>query len=347
MSPRLRNLLLIAGVWAFLVLYFASWDMLTADQPLQRALLLNLGQVTVWAGLSLVLLAVGRSQKVSVLARGIWKPILVNLAALAGLAAAGLALSWLVLEAVGTAGAQALYGLSFHDYCRDHLHPFLLILLSVAAVQQYVLIGREAQGREAAQARLESSLARAKNQLLLSRLQPHFLYNAMNSIAALIHSDPEGADRMLTMLGDLLRMALESAPSPMIPLRQEVDMVATYLAIEQIRFQDRLQVHLEVPARLAKVLVPQFILQPLVENCLRHGIGPKVAGGRLEVKVSHEGDALLLVVQDDGMGFESLHEGVGLSNLRARMALLYPEGQPLEIFSLANKGTRVVVRIPL
>jgi LytS/YehU family sensor histidine kinase len=152
---------------------------------------------------------------------------------------------------------------------------------------------------------------------------------------------------MVAKLGDLLRLNLDAEATQEIPLEKEMTLVEAYLAIEKVRFQDRLQVEVVIPQDLQKAAVPKFILQPLVENALKHGLAPRARPGRLTLRAAREGEWLDLEVQDNGAGFDSVREGVGLRNTRARLLLLYHENQKLEIFSVPDKGTRIVVRIPL
>ena len=144
-------------------------------------------------------------------------------------------------------------------------------------------IHRESQERELTAAQLQTQLAEAQLEALQRQLHPHFLFNTLNTISALMHRDVHAADEMLVQLSDLLRLTLDRIGTQQVPLKDEIDFLRKYLEIEQTRFGDRLQVNIDVDARGARRAVPNLILQPLVENALRHGIGPRIGGGRVDV----------------------------------------------------------------
>jgi LytS/YehU family sensor histidine kinase len=208
-------------------------------------------------------------------------------------------------------------------------------------------IYRKYKAREVESARLEARFAEAQNLALRMQLQPHFLFNTLNSISALVHANPEGADDMISRLGDFLRMTLEAPPDQMVPLRKELAFIRAYLAIEQVRFEDRLRVEMEIPADLQELRVPGFILQPLVENALKHGLSDRPGGGTLRLRAFRDSEYLVLEVQDDGEGFVPGREGVGLANVRSRLGLIYKGRHQLSILGAPNRGTLVSLRLPL
>jgi len=203
--------------------------------------------------------------------------------------------------------------------------------------------------RELAASQLQGQLAHAQLQALRMQLNPHFLFNALNSISMLVRGGRSGeAVRMLAGLGDLLRGVLEEERPNEVPLREELDFLTRYLAIEQIR-ADRLQVRMDVAPELMDARVPNLILQPLVENAIRHGISRSSAAGLVEIGARRENGTLLLSVRDDGPGLsasEGGREGVGLSNTRARLARMYGDAQGLEMEDAEGGGTRVTIRLP-
>ena len=203
--------------------------------------------------------------------------------------------------------------------------------------------------RELTASRLQGQLAHAQLQALRMQLNPHFLFNALNSISMLVRGNRnDEAVRMLAGLGDLLRGVLEEDRPNEVPLREELDFLGRYLAIEQIR-AGRLQVLVEVPPELMEACVPNLILQPLVENAIRHGIARSSAAGLVEIGAWRENGSLLLSVRDDGPGLagaESGREGVGLSNTRARLARMYGDRQRLELANAEGGGARVTIRLP-
>jgi LytS/YehU family sensor histidine kinase len=211
---------------------------------------------------------------------------------------------------------------------------------------------RESQERELTAAQLQTQLAEAQLEALQRQLHPHFLFNTLNTIATLMHRDVQAADEMLVQLSDLLRLTLDRVGTQQVPLTDEVDFLRKYLEIEQRRFGDRLQVHIDVDSDVLDAPVPNLILQPLVENALRHGIGPKVAGGRVDVSARQESGNLVLTVRDNGVGLSpdklnALHSGVGLSNTRSRLENLYGDRHRFEFQTPGSGGLLVRIVIPL
>ena len=160
----------------------------------------------------------------------------------------------------------------------------------------------EAQDRALRASRLETRLMEAQLQTLQRQLQPHFLFNTLNTIAALMHRDVEAADAMLARLGDLLRLSFETLGVQEVALEQELDFLRQYVAIEQARFRERLTVSFDIDDDALECLVPNLLLQPLVENAIRHGIGPRVGPGHVLVRAARSGSVLELEVRDDGVG---------------------------------------------
>jgi LytS/YehU family sensor histidine kinase len=181
------------------------------------------------------------------------------------------------------------------------------------------------------------------------QLNPHFLFNTLHAISALVHKDVEAADRMIARLSDLLRYALESTDAQEVPLRQELGFLNRYLEIEQTRFGDRLTVRLDIAPETLDALVPNLVLQPLVENAIRHGIEPRAKPGRIDLRARRENGRLKLEVCDNGVGLPSgriPEEGVGLSNTRARLQQLYGEGHCFELGDAPGGGLMVSVELP-
>src|SRR5207245_153138 len=191
----------------------------------------------------------------------------------------------------------------------------------IVSVSHTVNYYRKYQERETRASELERSLSQAKLQALQMQLNPHFLFNTLHAISSLVHKDAEAADRMITRLSDLLRYALKSTESEEVPLRQELDFLSGYLEIEQTRFGDRLKVRMDIAPETLDALVPNLLLQPLVENAIRHGIEPRAKPGRIDLRSRCESGQLKLAVRDNGLGLSpgsELREGVGWCNMRAR-----------------------------
>jgi two-component system, LytTR family, sensor kinase len=232
------------------------------------------------------------------------------------------------------------------------------LLLAVAgAVAVYATAWQETLIVEFARAsrdreRLEARLARAQLESLKHQLQPHFLFNALNAITALIPSDARAAQRSVQGLGALLRVSLEDSAEHEVRLGRELELLGHYLDIQHIRFQDRLAVEVTVEPDIVGALMPNLLLQPLVENAIRHGIGPRAAGGSIQVVVARDGSKLRLRVSDDGVGARlgpagALdREGIGLGNTRARLIHLYGAQQSMVVTTAPGAGFIVEIEIP-
>ena len=255
-------------------------------------------------------------------------------------AACHIALDFFVDGKMGTLTASRLLRSVFVNLDKELLVYCIIVLLSHAS--SYYQRYREGELR-ASQAQLQA---------LKMQLHPHFLFNSLHSISALIHSDPEAADRMIARLGDFLRMTLDSSAVQEVPLRQELDFLNCYLDIERIRFRDRLTTRLDVDPRTLGCRVPNLILQPIVENAIRHGIAVRSAPGHVEVRAERRGDVLRLQVRDNGPGLPTRpaptksEGGVGLSNTHARLAQLYGTAYHFEMADAPEGGTIVTLEIP-
>jgi sensor histidine kinase YesM len=238
--------------------------------------------------------------------------------------------------------------------------PLLFSLVSynaltyiVVAVAITAIDARETlRAREARENQLETQLALAQFHALRAQLHPHFLFNALNAISSLIHSDPARADRMLARVSDLLRIASDTAVKPEIPLADEVEFAKRYLEIERMRYGDRLDVRVDVASETAQALVPNMLLQPLIENAVRHGVAPHAAAGRVEVRTMRVGNDLSIVVSDTGDGFDPDDTtdprdtpGVGISATRARLHTLYGTAQQLA-FANVPGGFETRISLP-
>jgi signal transduction histidine kinase len=222
------------------------------------------------------------------------------------------------------------------------------VVLAVSYTRDY---RRELRDRDVQASRLEGQLAKAQLHSLKSQLHPHFLFNSLNAISTLMRTDMDSAERMLDMLAELLRRSLRESAVQEVPLHQEMDFVGRYLDIEQVRFSNRLNVEIDVPPEVAEALVPHLILQPLVENAIRHGIGPKVGPGTVRITARRENDYLALQVSDDGVGpglrrSSLTGEGVGLTNTQARLDQLFGGRARMEFGAVIEGGFRVALQIP-
>ncbi len=192
----------------------------------------------------------------------------------------------------------------------------------------------------------EALAQRARLEALRYQIQPHFLFNTLNAISTLVvERRNEDAGRMISRLSDFLRLTLSAPVSEWIPLAEELDFIGRYLEIEQVRFGPRLAVRIDPGPGTLEVPVPSLILQPIVENALRHGVAAREAGGAITIEARREAGRLVLTVTDDGPGVQGAGEGIGLMNTRERLRRLYDGADRLELRS-TNEGTRVVIEFP-
>ena len=236
--------------------------------------------------------------------------------------------------------AASLFRARLHS---DFLTYWLLVGLS-HALDYY----RKFQERELRATQLEARLVQAQLQVLKMQLQPHFLFNTLHAISALVHKDVEAADQMITRLAEFLRITLDSVGVQEVGLKTELESLDKYLEIEQVRFGSRLTVVRSVSPDALHLLVPNLILQPLVENAVRHSVAPRAAGGRIEIRAQRQNATLVIDVLDDGPGVAATNfrEGVGLTNTRARLEQLYGKAQTLDLRSDPADGFRVRLSIP-
>ena len=240
-----------------------------------------------------------------------------------------------------------------------HLASWMLISLPWSVFIYFAVLGCmhafayfvEVRERETQAAQLAAQLAEARLGALRMQLHPHFLFNSLNAITVLVRDQRTGeATRMLELLSDVLRQVLRTDPAHEVPLSAELRFLEQYLAIEQVRFSDRLNVTFAVDADMHDAAVPGFVLQPLVENALRHGLADRSEQGTVEIGARRDGGDLILWVRDDGVGLRSGTEprgqGLGLANTRERLATLYGDRARLDLAANPNGGTTATVRLP-
>jgi LytS/YehU family sensor histidine kinase len=226
----------------------------------------------------------------------------------------------------------------------------LMTYTTVLALSYALHYSREAQARAVKEAQLETRLVEARLRTLEAELQPHFLFNTLHAISSLVHTNPDGADRMISRLSDLLRLTFDRSGAPRIPLQEELEFLQKYLEIEQTRFHDRLSVRFDIDPDTLDAEVPRLILQPLVENAIKHGVSPKPGAGLVQISTKRQGDNLWIEVSDNGVGLsagarQQLRSGVGLSNTRDRLECLYGDAHRIE-FSDDTRGLAVRLQFP-
>jgi len=230
------------------------------------------------------------------------------------------------------------------------LPMYCFLLSSIYVVDFY----RHFQAEKLKSSELKAALANSQLNALKMQIHPHFLFNTLNSISALMHEDVKAADKMVARLGDFLRMTLENSGELEVSFKQEMDFVASYLEIESVRFQDRLVVEMNIDPETLPARVPNLILQPIVENAIKHGISRQTNVGSLIISSERHGDRLQIRVEDSGPGLQpsngngkgSKTGGIGFANTRARLAHLYEENYRFEIKNAIPHGVIVTLEIP-
>ena len=227
-----------------------------------------------------------------------------------------------------------------------------LIAYALILVVTYLIDSRDKIARQGSEtARLNEELSKAQLAALRRQMEPHFMFNALNSIAGLVRDQRNvEAVSMIVGLSEFLRRATERSHRPQVTLAEEVEYLRRYLDIQQIRFGERLKVHVEIPPELMNAKVPELMLQPLVENAIKHGIATRVAGGNIRVNAEHRDGRLELSVYNDGPAFSDDWQrgaGVGLANLRTRLQILHGDAADLEMKRAGAAGVEVIVTLPV
>ena len=266
-----------------------------------------------------------------------------------------LCLAW----AGGGVAMRLLLGTAWHGISVPRqLVSWILITLPWSVLIYFAILGCmhafafyvEARDRETQSAQLSAQLAEARLGALRMQLHPHFLFNSLNAITVLVRDQrTHDATRMLELLSDLLRRVLRTDPAHEIAVAEELRFVEQYLAIEQVRFSDALTVRLAVDADVHDAAVPGFVLQPLVENALRHGLAEQSEGGLVEIGARRDGAELVLWVRDNGIGLGASTvrgPGLGLANTRERLTTLYGVRARVDVTNNPTGGTTATVRIP-
>jgi hypothetical protein len=346
-TTRLRGVAIAAAVFSLVSLVGALSTFLRTRSgevaPPAGWFWATMAGVPVWALIAPALFALSR--RFPLAPRHLVLPLALHLGALALVLLIDGGANWILSHALHLGRALTYW---------QHLWRFLFIdvflYAGVVAVEHAFRYYQLYVERRLRASELESQLSRAQLQALQMQLRPHFLFNALNSIAGLVRvGDGKGAVAMLAGLGELLRLLLHSDGAQEVPVRQELDIIERYLRLEQARFGEQLAVDVTVQPGVEEALVPSLILQPLVENAVRHGIGNAAANGRVSVVIARAGTTLRLEVRDSGEARGSEPDGaggIGLSNTRARLRRLYGDAQRFDLLRTAG-GTAAVIEIPL
>ena len=227
----------------------------------------------------------------------------------------------------------------------------VLLYWGILGVHHAVYYAHALSDRELREARLEARLVEARLDALQRQLHPHFVFNTLHAIAGVLHRDPDAAESMLVRLGDLLRAVFRSHAQQEVTLGREIELTEQYLDIQRMRFGAGLRVEVDVPPHLRDTAVPVLVLQPLVENAIKHGFAGRTDGGTIRISARQAGDRLDITVGDtgrgvDGVALQTVRDGVGLSNTRARLEHLYPGRHGLTVAAPASGGFAVTLTVP-
>lgn len=341
--------LLTLAAWASAVLVFASqWYAYDTAHGFADPFLYYLGwSFYLWGVLTPLALWLAWRYPIST---GTWTRV-VPLHLAASLLLTAVQLSIEASVAWSRIGDQSPLTAMVGHYLRQHTQIGLLTYWLLVGAAQFYRMHDQGRKRQLRAAQLEARLAEAQMENLRAQLHPHFLFNTLQAATTLIHEDPEAAEDILMRLSELLRVSLDEMRAHEIPLAHEVEFLNHYASIQQRRFGDRLRFELQIDEGTLDCAVPTLILQPLVENAVRHGVGKYKDKDVVTVRTFQEGDQLCLAVSNftsslEGPPQELLSRGVGLSNTRERLVQLYGNGQSLRLFNLEPKGVCVHVSIP-
>ena len=341
MQGRATFWLVVLAGWTVLVVVFAVSSSLTyalSYQPPRWRYTLTMAATEwfVWAAFTPVVAWLARRFRMS---RRQWWRVLI-------LAAAGLPAAF--LKVTFTRILRRPIGGDEYFQITNFVGQYL-IYWAIIVVTHAWLYYRESQQRALQTSQLEALLAETRLQMLRMQLQPHFLFNTLNTIAELVHERPDAAERMIGGLSHLLRETLHAGLVERVPLHQELELLGCYVDIQRARFGDRLHVNVSAADDVSVALVPSLLLQPLVENAIQHGIGARAAPARIDIAAVHDGSGLRITVADDGRGLQGgpVWEGVGLGNCRSRLRTLYGDaGYTLAIEPGPDRGAIVRIAIP-
>jgi two-component system LytT family sensor kinase len=333
----------VVGVGYFLSSAFAPSEPGQPTPGWLRLLLFSVGTAWIWAALTPPVLWLTRNASLAPGSRarsaGVYLLTGVGFFLVSGV------LEWMLGLATGTVAAGRFWSTVLFECLSTRLLAYLAIV-TLGGTAHYFALYRT---RHLHASELETRLARTHLQVLKMQLQPHFLFNTLNAVAELVHTEPDAADLMITRLGRLLRLSLDNAGHQVVPLRQEIDFLRVYLDIEQVRFQDRLQIVWDVASETLDAAVPTLLWQPVLENAIRHGVTPLAGRGRIVIASHREGDDLVLEIRDNGTGLPAgpaPREGVGLRNIRERVNQLYGSRAVFSLAPAPGGGTVATLRLP-
>ena len=353
--PRWTAWGLVVAIWTFpglaaLSYYYLNQTVSGQAMSWAYAFVSTLPNWYIWAAMTPAILWLARRYRIE---RSNWKTMLlaIHLPAMVLFMLIHSLVNLLLFYVTDMPGHDTLSTGLYTVHFTTRVHANILTYWTVLGVYYAYDYYRMFRKREQQAAMLEIRLAEANLRALKMQLHPHFLFNTLNSIAALVRkNENRTAIKMLVQLGDFLRLALENKGVQEIPLKQELDFLERYLDIEKIRFQERLTVHVAAESAVLEAYVPNMILQPLVENAIHHGIAPHAEAGRIEIRAWLEDSKLLMQVRDDGPGLDpskkSRRGGVGLANIRERLENLYGDDNDFTLRNAEEGGLLASITIP-
>jgi len=345
----LRTAAIVAAVWTLDALLYLQQQFLyryaTGDEtPLQNVYYLGFKTPAIWAAFTLIFIGVRLVPRLRERRMSTILGVHVALALVMNAADAGIDI--LMGQITGVVPPGNTFVANFFRQSTGNIFLYLVTVAVLHALD----FNRLSKMRAIQAAELQSQLSEARLEVLKMQLQPHFLFNTLHAMAALVQDDPRAAERMILRLGDLLRAAMDLTGRPVISLADEINLLQAYLDIQQIRFRDRLSVSIEVPHDLERAAVPNLILQPLVENAIKHGADRQLGPTVIRVSAARSKDALALEVSNSGSPngrVPELVEGMGMRNTRARLAELYPGRHDFTVVIRPEGGAVATIRIPL
>ena len=354
LNSTLAKWILIGLGWTAFALFFASEIIVRrayAGFPpnIQRALVIWLICAGLWFAATPLILGLARRFPID---RQRWlASSLLHLAVSGVISFVLLGFYTLIMAALGLTDARQSLWQAFRAQLVGSFHAEVLTYWMVILLSHGIDYYRKYRERELRASQLEARLAHARLDALRMQLHPHFLFNTLNSISVLMSEDVTAARRMLTRLSDLLRASLDNAATHEVSLKEELEFLNNYLQIEQTRFQDRLTVRMDIDPTVLTATVPNLILQPLVENAIRHGIAPRAQPGVIDISATRENGMVRLKICDNGAGLGSggtagLTKGIGLANTQARLDQLYGTNHSFEMHSPKGGGLEVTILIP-
>ncbi len=344
--------ILIAGGWTLFAIFFASESVVTRaylGRPLRIGDALGSWLLCAYIWLAATPLILALSRRFPLERRSWKKNLFLHLGASCAFAIVLLGIYVAMARLVSQEMAALPYYQGLRNQFISSFHAEVLTYWAVIGLSHALDYYRKYREREVRASQLEAQLARAQLDALRMQLQPHFLFNTLNTISVLMAEDVALANRLLLRLSDLLRLALRNTETHEVSLREELEFLRNYLEIEQTRFQDRLTVRFEIEEDAADAQVPNLILQPLVENAIRHAVAPRASKSLVEISATRCNGQVQLQVRDDGPGIGSetiAPTGIGLSNTRARLEKLYGPAHSFQLAPAQGGGLQVTITIP-